>query len=77
MKPEVSKISPLLLKYWIVEWLNHYLDAFEGYFCILVCFIWTSKQDDFGSLKPPQASGYWLNHSNIHHYNVRGFIPDT
>ena len=33
--------------------------------------------DDFGSLKPPQASGYWLKHSNIHHSNVRWLMPDT
>ena len=60
-------VEPLSWCFWRVFWAE-------------VCLIWTSKpekQDNFGSLKPQQASGYWLKHSNIHHSNVRWLMPDT
>ena len=70
-KPEVSKKSHLVLKYWIVKWLNQYLDSFGIFFGQKFSWSGWFRPTIFGNLKPPQASGYCLKHSNIHHYNVR------
>ena len=77
-KPEVSGMKYLTLYRWILELLSQYLDAFGSFklskstyfefqmnqtFQYLMTYLDTS--DLFFTI------GYWLNHSNIHHYNIR------
>ena len=66
-----SKIHPFNVKRLVP-------DTSGWFFTTGFAWFWLQKEknemisaDDLGSLKPPQGSGYWLNHSNIHHYNVK------